>query len=90
MKTRHCRGSTALAAGNCIQCNQCAFICPPHAAIRPYLATEDSLKDAPADFVAVPAKGLPKDKADLGLKFRLQLSPLDCTGCSNCVDVCPS
>jgi len=74
---------------NCIQCNQCAFICP-HAAIRPYLATEDSLKDAPADFVAVPAKGLPKDKADLGLKFRLQLSPLDCTGCSNCVDVCPS
>ncbi|NMA55778.1 MAG: pyruvate:ferredoxin (flavodoxin) oxidoreductase [Firmicutes bacterium] len=74
---------------NCIQCNQCAFVCP-HAAIRPYLATEDSLAAAPADFVTIEGRGLPKDKADPGLRFRLQVSPLDCTGCGNCVDVCPS
>ncbi len=73
---------------NCIQCNQCAFICP-HAAIRPYLAEDEALKDAPADFVTAAAKGLPKDKAE-GLKFRLQVSPLDCTGCGNCADICPS
>ncbi|NLG87252.1 MAG: 4Fe-4S binding protein, partial [Firmicutes bacterium] len=72
---------------NCIQCNQCAFVCP-HAAIRPYLATDDALQDAPADFVTVAAKGLPKDKE--GLKFRLQVSPLDCTGCGNCADICPA
>jgi pyruvate-ferredoxin/flavodoxin oxidoreductase len=74
---------------NCIQCNQCAFVCP-HAAIRPYLAADDALENAPADFVVVDAKGLPKDKAAQGLKFRLQVSPLDCTGCGNCADICPS
>ena len=70
---------------NCIQCNQCALVCP-HAVIRPFLATEESLKDAPADFKTLNATG----KEFAGLKFRMQISTLDCTGCSNCADVCPS
>ncbi|MDL2235773.1 pyruvate:ferredoxin (flavodoxin) oxidoreductase [Christensenellaceae bacterium OttesenSCG-928-L17] len=70
---------------NCIQCNQCALVCP-HAAIRPIVAEEASLKDAPAGFVAVDGKG----KELAGKKFRMQIAPLDCTGCGNCADVCPS
>jgi pyruvate-ferredoxin/flavodoxin oxidoreductase len=70
---------------NCIQCNQCSFVCP-HAVIRPVLASEEDLKEAPKDFVAVEAKG----KEFKGLKFRIQVSPLDCTGCGNCADICPA
>ncbi len=70
---------------NCIQCNQCALVCP-HAVIRPFLASEDSLKNAPADFKTLKATG----KEFAGLQFRMQVSTLDCTGCSNCADVCPS
>jgi pyruvate-ferredoxin/flavodoxin oxidoreductase len=70
---------------NCIQCNQCSFVCP-HAVIRPVLATEDNLKRAPKGFVTEEAKG----KELKGLRFRIQISPLDCTGCGNCADVCPS
>jgi len=70
---------------NCIQCNQCAFVCP-HAVIRPVLAREEELDDAPKDFVTVEAKG----KELKGLRFRIQVSPLDCTGCGNCADICPS
>ncbi|MBQ3054118.1 MAG: pyruvate:ferredoxin (flavodoxin) oxidoreductase [Clostridia bacterium] len=70
---------------NCIQCNQCAYVCP-HACIRPYVATEEELKAAPATYVTKKANG----KAYEGLQFRIQLSPLDCTGCGNCADVCPA
>ena len=67
---------------NCIQCNQCAYVCP-HAAIRPFLATEEEAAASGLEF----KQGLGETKA---YKFRIQLSPLDCTGCNNCVDVCPS
>ncbi len=71
---------------NCIQCNQCAYVCP-HAAIRPFLMTEEEVAAAPAGTetkTATPAKVFG------GLNFRIQVSPLDCTGCGNCADVCPS
>lgn len=70
---------------NCIQCNQCAMVCP-HAAIRPVLVTEEELKNAPEGFESKKATG--KDMDDLS--FRIQVYPEDCTGCGNCVDVCPS
>ncbi|MBC7325822.1 MAG: pyruvate:ferredoxin (flavodoxin) oxidoreductase, partial [Moorella sp. (in: Bacteria)] len=70
---------------NCIQCNQCSLVCP-HAAIRPYLARPADLEGAPASFVTRDATG----KEAAGLKFRIQVSPLDCTGCGNCADVCPA
>ena len=71
--------------GNCIQCNQCAYVCP-HAAIRPFLLTEDEQKNAPAVVETIPAAG-----GELkGLGFRIQVSVLDCTGCGNCAQVCPA
>ncbi len=70
---------------NCIQCNQCAFVCP-HATIRPYLLNEDEVKAAPAD-TKYTAKTLGKDVD--GLKFTMAVSPLDCMGCGLCVNVCP-
>ncbi len=70
---------------NCIQCNQCSFVCP-HAVIRPVLAEKESLEGAPKGFVTVEAKG----KELKGLRYRIQISPLDCTGCGNCAQVCPA
>ena len=70
---------------NCIQCNRCSFVCP-HACIRPVLVTEEELAQAPESFVAVDAKG----KELKGLKYRMQVSTMDCTGCGNCADVCPA
>ncbi len=70
---------------NCIQCNQCAYVCP-HSVIRPFLLDDEEMKKAPKTLEVVDAKG----KSLAGLKYRVQLSPLDCTGCGNCVDVCPS
>jgi pyruvate-ferredoxin/flavodoxin oxidoreductase len=70
---------------NCIQCNQCAFVCP-HAVIRPVLAKEEDLAGAPEGFVTEEAKG----KELKGWRFRIQVSPLDCTGCGNCADICPA
>ncbi len=70
---------------NCIQCNQCSFVCP-HAAIRPYVAKPEDLKDAPESFVTVDGSG----KDIKGLQYRIQVTPLDCTGCGNCVDICPA
>ncbi|MCG8548912.1 MAG: pyruvate:ferredoxin (flavodoxin) oxidoreductase, partial [Desulfobacterales bacterium] len=72
-------------AENCIQCNQCSFVCP-HAAIIPILATDDELKDAPETFGTVEAKGKGLDQ----FKFRIQVNPLDCQGCGNCADICPA
>ena len=68
---------------NCIQCNQCSFVCP-HATIRPVLATKEELKGKPEGFFTKPATGVN------GYEYRIQVSPLDCTGCNNCVNVCPA
>ncbi|MDI6617924.1 MAG: pyruvate:ferredoxin (flavodoxin) oxidoreductase [Clostridiales bacterium] len=69
----------------CIQCNQCSYICP-HATIRPFLMDEEEMKNAPATFLAKNATG----KGLESLAFRIQVSPLDCTGCGNCADICPA
>ena len=71
--------------GHCIQCNQCAMVCP-HAAIRPVLITDEELKKAPKGFVAKKAVG----RGVEGLSFRIQVYPEDCVGCGNCADICPS
>jgi len=70
---------------NCIQCNQCAYVCP-HAVIRPFLLNEDEMKGLPDGTSTL--KAVPKTFD--GLQFRIQISPLDCTGCGNCADVCPA
>ncbi len=70
---------------NCIQCNQCSFVCP-HASIRPALADQDEKSKAPAGFETIKAIG----KGLEGLEYRVQLSPMDCMGCGNCADICPS
>lgn len=68
---------------SCIQCNQCAFVCP-HAAIRPVLLTEEEAAKAPATLASKPAIGV-KD-----MRFAISVSPLDCVGCGNCAQVCPA
>ncbi len=70
---------------NCIQCNQCSFVCP-HAAIRPFLLNTEEVANKPAEFETLAAKG----KELAGLEYRIQVSVLDCTGCGNCADVCPA
>ena len=67
---------------NCVQCNQCALVCP-HASIRPFVMTEET--EAPETFVAKKATGVGDGKL-----FRIQVSPYDCTGCGSCVNVCPA
>ena len=69
---------------SCIQCNQCAYVCP-HAAIRPFLLTDAELAAAPAGTVAI--QGVAQTKE---YKFRIQVTPLDCSGCGNCANICPS
>ena len=70
---------------NCIQCNQCSYVCP-HAAIRPVLLTDEEKEAAPGGFVTKNALGRPLK----GLHYRIQVSPYDCTGCGNCVVTCPA
>ena len=70
---------------NCIQCNQCAMVCP-HASIRPVLLTEAELAEAPDGYEAKKAVG--KDLKDY--YFRIQVDTLDCMGCGNCADICPA
>jgi pyruvate-ferredoxin/flavodoxin oxidoreductase len=72
-------------AENCIQCNQCSFVCP-HAAIRPFLADEKEMLNAPTSFNTLQATG----KGYENYKYKIQVSTLDCTGCGNCADICPS
>jgi len=67
----------------CIQCNHCAYVCS-HAAIRPILVTEAEVQAAPAGFSTKPAIGAKE------YNFRIAVSPLDCTGCGNCAQVCPA
>ncbi len=69
----------------CIQCNQCAMVCP-HAAIRPVLLTPEELQKAPKGFTAKKAVG----KEAEGLSFRIQVYTEDCMGCGNCADICPA
>ncbi len=68
----------------CIQCNQCSYVCP-HACIRPFLLTEKEAEKAPEGTEVIAGIGGTK-----GYQYRIQLSPLDCTGCGVCEDVCPS
>ena len=71
---------------NCIQCNQCAVVCP-HAAIRPFLLTSEEAEKAPAAMKTTDAKAL---KTETPYKFSIGVTPLDCTGCGNCAEVCPA
>ncbi len=68
---------------NCIQCNKCAYSCP-HAAIRPFVLDEKEAAGFEGPMLDVLAP-----KTLKGMKFRIQVSVLDCLGCGNCVDVCP-
>jgi pyruvate-ferredoxin/flavodoxin oxidoreductase len=72
---------------NCIQCNQCAMVCP-HAAIRPFLVSDEELEKAPEGFDAKKAIG--KEFKDKGINFRMQVYSEDCMGCGNCADICPA
>jgi len=70
---------------NCIQCNQCSYVCP-HAVIRPVLLTGEEVKNAPEKFETVEAKGKGLEQ----FAYRIQVSTLDCTGCGNCANICPA
>ena len=70
---------------NCIQCNQCSFVCP-HSALRPVLVDDEEMKIAPESFETMEAKG----KGMEGLQYRMQVNTLDCQGCGNCADICPA
>ncbi len=69
----------------CLQCNRCSLVCP-HAAIRPFLLSEEEAAMAPAGFLTRPAK----DGSTTSYRYTLQLSAADCTSCGNCADVCPA
>ncbi|EEG78808.1 pyruvate:ferredoxin (flavodoxin) oxidoreductase [Dethiobacter alkaliphilus] len=69
----------------CIQCGQCAYICP-HATIRAYLLDDEEVQRAPDTFKTKKASG----KGLEDLQYRIQVAPMDCTGCGNCADVCPA
>ena len=66
----------------CLQCNQCAYVCP-HAVIRPVVMNEEEKNNAPAGMKVTPMTGMP------GYYFTMTVSVLDCTGCGSCTNVCP-
>ena len=68
---------------NCIQCNKCAYVCP-HAAIRPFVLTDEELKGFDGVTLEMKAPAAMK-----GMHFVIEPSVLDCLGCGNCADVCP-
>ena len=68
---------------NCVQCNNCAFVCP-HAAIRPFALTEEEAANAPAQ-----TKYTAKPVIKTNYKFTMAISPMDCMGCTLCVKACP-
>ena len=70
----------------CIQCNNCAYVCP-HATIRPFALTEEEVKAAPAGARLVDVKA---GKGKGVYKYMMAVSPLDCMGCGVCVGVCPT
>ena len=72
-------------AENCIQCNQCSYVCP-HAVIRPFLMTEEEKAASPVELTTIKPVG----KGLEGLQYRMQVSTLDCTGCGSCANVCPA
>jgi len=69
---------------HCIQCNQCAYVCP-HAAIRPFVMTDEEAAKAPESVKRTAGNGPLK-----GYQFTIQVSPYDCAGCGNCADICPA
>jgi len=69
----------------CIQCNQCSLVCP-HATIRPFLLSDEEQAKAPKNFLTKKPLG----KGLESLHYRIQIDPLDCTGCGNCADICPA
>ena len=72
-------------AEKCIQCNNCAYVCP-HATIRPFALTEEEVKNAPANAKIVDIKA---GKGKGVYKYTMAISPLDCMGCGVCVGQCP-
>ena len=70
---------------NCIQCNRCSYVCP-HAVIRPFVMNDEELKNAPEGTKATKMLG----KGTEGLHFSIAISPMDCTGCGSCINVCPA
>ena len=69
---------------NCIQCNQCSYVCP-HAVIRPFLLTEEEAAGVPEGTELIDGTKPYND-----YKFKIQVSLLDCTGCGSCANVCPA
>ncbi len=72
-------------ADKCIQCNQCAYVCP-HSCIRPFIATDESLANKPEGYETIKGRG----KGLENYNYRMQVDTLDCTGCGNCVQICPA
>ncbi|MDE5940620.1 MAG: pyruvate:ferredoxin (flavodoxin) oxidoreductase, partial [Muribaculaceae bacterium] len=72
-------------ADNCVECTECSLVCA-HAAIRPYLLDQTEAGKAPAELTTRPGEGADALKA---LRYRIQVYPDDCTGCSSCATICP-